>query len=159
MGLLSQKDNARVVIIPSFGECTLLALNVLPERLRNYRELNKTAKGLSLEEFPELRHHNLQEIFKTIVTHFSENNIDITTGITIWISGIHQAYSLINLSQKDQKTEECVTVMEIFICEKIKTDRQGKLTGYVYMTLEEMPVILPKNIEGDDDIFCLFVGE
>lgn len=49
--------------------------------------------------------------------------------------------------------------MEIFLWDEITaTEKEGVYGGHVDMTLEEIPTTELWKIEGDDLVYCLFMG-
>lgn len=156
--MITQQVNPITLTIPSFGDCTLFPLSFLPASRRTYQNLLELSVLFDLTELPEISRNNIQEIFKAIAHKLSENELKITTGITIWISGVHDAYSLLNIADKDQDPEKCITFMDIFLWDEITVTKKGVSGGTIDMTLEEMKVGEQWELEGDDLVYCLFMG-
>jgi hypothetical protein len=157
--LTTKQIEPLTVIIPSFGECTLLPVDTLPEKFRSYEKLLKSAEIYGFTELPDLPRHQVQEIFKVLACKLSERGVKTTESISVLLSGSHDAYPKIDITDKNQKMEKCVLSMEFFFWEEASLSIKGELIGGpVDMQLDEIPVgeFLP--IMGDDSIYCLFVG-
>lgn len=145
--------------IPSFGGCTLLPLDVVPQHLRTYEKVAGTAAELDLKEFPEVSLREIQEIFRATAYKLSENGVSLTTGITVIISGVHEAFPLLDLANKDQVPEKCISYMEFFVWEEVTPAKNtNTYTGAIDMTLEEVLITERWDIDGDDLVYCLFLG-
>jgi hypothetical protein len=148
-----------IINIPPFGECTLLALNNLPENFRTYEELRKYSNYFDLQEFPSLSLSQIQEIFKNLSYAIFGKGVDILTGITVLLSGTHESYTAIDVSNSNQTPVLCVTSMEFFLWTEVVRSVKGELSGGpVEMKLVEIPVLDHIQIAGEDIFYCLFLG-
>ena len=149
MSLQKHTTKVETVTVATFGECTLLPLDSLPEKLRTYEKLLLTAHELELKELPQLTHSELQETFKALVHKLAPLHTGITTGVSVWISGTHLSYPFIDTENMNQEKEMCISVMELFFLDH---------TRPMDMYLAEILVHEEREIEGDDVVYCLFVG-
>ncbi|MBP6948894.1 MAG: hypothetical protein KBC41_00185 [Candidatus Pacebacteria bacterium] len=157
--LTSKKTESLTLHIPTFGECTLLSFDVLPDTFRIYTKLLITAKELDLCEFPELSRVQIQEIFKALAHRISGRGVATTEGVSVLISGMHLSFPSIDITNKNQEPEECITSMEFFFWEHAKLTKSGDLRGGpVDMQLDEISIYEYIPIMGEDSAYCLFIG-
>lgn len=149
MSLQKQKTQTETLVIQPFGECTLLPLDGMPEKIRTYEKVKVTAMELDLGELPALSHIQTQEIFKALVHKLSRLHTGIATGVSVWISGVHESYPFIDTDNKEQEPEECISVFELFFLDA---------TRPMDMYIAEISTDEPRAIEGDDVVYCLFLG-
>jgi hypothetical protein len=109
-----QKVKAEVLTIPPLGECTLLPLNDFPETLCTYENILITAKELELNELPSLSHSEIQDIFKAVAQKLAPIHVGIHIGMSIWISGSHLSYPVIDSGDMNQCKEKCISSLELF---------------------------------------------
>lgn len=157
--LTGKKTESLTLDIPSFGACTLLSFDSLPDTFRRYTKLCITAKELDLSEFPELSRLDLQEIFKALAHRISAKGVETTEGVSVLLSGIHKSFPSIDITNKNQSPEECVTSMEFFFWEHAKLTDKGDLRGGpVDMQLDEISIHEYIPVMGNDSAYCLFIG-
>lgn len=156
---VTQQNEFLTVMIEPHGECTLLPLSSLPENVRRYEKMVKTAKELDLEEFGDLTRSDIQDIFKALAFRLSERGVEKTEGVSVMISGSHEAYPRVDVTNKDQQKELCVTAMQFFFWNEARlSDKNELIGGPVDMQLDEIPINEFIPIMGDDSTYCLFVG-
>ena len=156
------KTPVKVVVtaIPSVGTCTLVPYERdMPFVTHSYKEVAHFIDTLDLAELPELRHHQFQEIFKTIALILSGSNLRAGVDFGIVLSGSHDSYTSINTDIKEQKKRRCVTLMDFCTCSK----QDGGLSdcpfpNHFEMMLDELPIEESLHSNGKNIIFILFLG-
>ena len=149
MSMHSQKTSIETITVPSFGACTLLPLDSLPEQFRSYEKLLVTAHELDLKELPALTHTEVQFIFKELVHKLAPLHIGSTYSITVWLSGVHCAYPYIDTALPNQTMEPCISAMDMFFL-----DEQSPMDMYI----TEVSTRELREIEFQDIVYCLFLG-
>lgn len=148
------------IYLPEFGDCTLLPqLEKLPQYLRNYHAISEVAKTQGLEEFPELSRIQIQELFKGLSLLLSSEHEVEGTDIRVLISGVHDAYASIDVSDPHKPREPCVTCLILRFWNKEKLfDALHRSTKHFEMLIDEVPVHEPNDPGEFETLFCLFVG-
>jgi hypothetical protein len=157
--LTNKQSESLTVVIPNFGECTLLSIDTLPEKYRKYEKMVVNAEVLGMKEFQDLSRNDMQEIFKALAFRLSERGVETTEGISVILSGAHDAYPRIDITDKNQKMEKCVTAIQFFFWNEARlSDKNELIGGPVDKQLDEIPVdeFIPV-MEGDSTYF-LFIG-
>ena len=153
-----QKEILTVVIEP-YGECTLLPLECLPEHVKKKKKMAGTAAELDLKEFDNLTRLEIQKIFQALAFRLSERGVETTEAISVMISGSHEAYPRIDITNKNQKMELCVTAIQFFFWNEAQlTEKNELIGGPVDMQLDEIPINEFIPVMGDDSTYCLFIG-
>lgn len=156
---LTKQREVLTIHIPSIGECTLLPFGILPENFRMYTRLLATAKELDLNEFSDLSRDEVQDIFNALSFRISERGVETSESVSVLLSGSHAAYPRIDLTNKNQQKELCITAIQFYFWNDAMLSTSGELIGGpVDMQLDEIPVgdFIP--ILGNDSAYCLFVG-
>lgn len=159
----SQTDVEVVVLeIPKVGTCTLVpSYKELHFRSHTYEAITHFAEALGLVELGELRHHQIQEIFRTVSYILSGSNIRKEVEFGIILSGVHDAYTSIYTDVDPQETRKrkCVTLMDFCTW----NNKKGVLTNapspnHFEMILDELPVEENFNSPDKNILFSLFLG-
>ena len=149
----TQKTDPLSITIPFLTthqkECTLLPLDCLPEKFRTYQKLKTTAKGLGLAELPDLHRDEIQDLMKILVHTLSGIHHASTAKISVWISGVHKAYPYVDPFEEEQNKEDCISVLELFFLD---------MTKPMDMYITEISIDEPREIEGGDIVYGLFLG-
>lgn len=150
---------ALTVNTPSFGECTLLPIGILPESFRTYEKLLATAIELGLTELKELSRPEVQEIFMALSFRISARGVETSESVSVLLSGSHLAYPRIDITNKNQQKEPCVTAIQFYFWDDAMLSTKGELIGGpIDMQLDEIPVNEFIPILGEDSTYCLFRG-
>lgn len=108
--MLMMELDTQFIDLPTFGRCTMIPLSTLPPPMRSYALMRETAKELGLREFEDLSHKEIQEISRAVALHFRDEG-------SIFLAHVVEAYPEIFTEVTDQKMEQCVTIIELLICE------------------------------------------
>ncbi len=146
--------------LPEFGDCTILPqLEKLPQRLRNYHAIWQAAKTQGLEEFPELSLSKIQELYKCLSLVLSSEHEVEGVDIRVLISGVHNAYASIDVSNPHKPPGPCVTCLILRLWyKKNMFNVENPYTKYFEMVIDEVPVHEPNNLAEFETLYCLFVG-
>jgi hypothetical protein len=151
-----------VLEIPSLGTCTLVpSYKELHFRNHTYEAITCFAEALGLTELSELRHHQIQEVFKAVSYILSGSNLRKEVEFGIILSGAHDSYTSIYTDAVPQETKKrkCVTLMDFCTW----NNKDGKLTdvpspNHFEMILDELPVEENFNTPDKNILFTLFLG-
>lgn len=158
--LTTKKCEPLFLTVPSLGDCTLLPFDILPENFRRYEKIFITGDGLDLKEFHDLSRSEVQEIFKALAFKLSERGVETSESISVLLSGSHDVYPNIDITDKNKAKEKCITAMQFFFWQNAQLSDKGELIGGpVDMQLDEVPVGEFIPIIGDDSTYCLFLGK
>lgn len=154
------KTDPFTTTLPFFGECTLLPhFEDIPQQYRTYASQHEVAKLLKLKEFPEIAPRQIQEIFKCLAHCFSEHHKAEGSEIRVLLSGTHFAYPSIDVRNREQKPEPCVTALVIcFWNRKNMFDANQPDSKHFEMFLDEVPIGEIQDVQSPDLLFSIFLG-
>lgn len=149
------------VEIPYIGTGTLLPINQLPENMRCYKNILLTANAGGLTELPRLLTVNkTHEIFRAVALRLATEGVGETESVTVILSGLHTAYTYIDVTEKDQEMTMCLTALELFFWQNAILSPSGKLIqGRVVMETNEIASSSFIHIPEGDSVYCLFLEQ
>ncbi len=147
------------VEIPYIGTGTLLPINQLPENMRCYKKILLTANTSGLKELPRLLTvYKTNEIFRAVALRLATEGVRETESVTVILSGLHRAYTHIDVTKKEQDMSLCLTSLELFFWQNAKLSPEGKLVqGPVVMQINEISASSCIDILEGDSVYCLFL--
>lgn len=147
------------VEIPFVGTGTLLPINQLPENMRCYKNILLTANTSGLKELPRLLTvYKTNEIFRAVALRLATEGVRETESVTVILSGLHRAYTHIDVTKKEQDMSLCLTSLELFFWQNAKLSDNGALIkGPVVMQTNEIAAGSFIHIPEGDSIYCLFL--
>ena len=147
------------VEIPYIGTGTLLPINQLPENMRRYNNILLTAITGGLTELPRLLTvYKTHEIFRAVALKLATEGVRENESVTVILSGLHRAYTHIDVNEKDQNMSMCLTSLELFFWQNAKLSPSGKLIqGPIVMQTNEIAASSFIHIPEGDSVYCLFL--